>query len=212
MAFRLRYDVYVREMGRSEPEADHSRGELSDRLDASAVIFGAFCCGGAGELVGTIRFNGAIDLSDDERSFWRMECAEPFLPNQVALTTKLVVRPEYRYGGTPIRLAAEAFHAGYIRGYRICFIDCNAPRKALFQSLGFEAVGDPQIHGQYGLVQVMALNMADWHRLEQIRSPLFARVKGLEADPVAAAYCLSQHHATLEPMNGRAPKFNSRVR
>lgn len=189
--FRLRYDVYVGEMGRTEPNADHERRTIQDQHDKTAFIIGAFGGPENRDLVGTIRFNGACDLDETDHAFWRMRSAGPFFPQRAGVTTKLIVCPKHRSIGTPIKLAAEAFREGYLSGLRFCFIDCNEPRRPLFEALGFRKIGDTANHPRYGEVHVMGLNMADWAEIQRIKSPLLSMTEGLSPHPEAAAFTLT---------------------
>src|SRR4051812_45534353 len=54
--FRLRYSVYVTEMGRTQHHADHVHQLIAEPLDETAGLIGAF---DGDEIVGTARFNRA---------------------------------------------------------------------------------------------------------------------------------------------------------
>ena len=56
--FKLRYSIYVEEMGKSQHYADHKHKKVEEPLDSSANIFAAFQ---NGRVVGTIRNNLAIN-------------------------------------------------------------------------------------------------------------------------------------------------------
>src|SRR5207245_2348927 len=61
--YRLRYNVYVEEMGLNPTEADHRRRIITDPLDSSGRILAAFS---NGAVVGTVRLNIANDSDMDE--------------------------------------------------------------------------------------------------------------------------------------------------
>ena len=56
--YRLRYDVYVAELGYSQRYADHVRRRIVEPMDDSASLLGAF---DGSVLVGTLRTNYAKD-------------------------------------------------------------------------------------------------------------------------------------------------------
>src|SRR5712692_4115755 len=100
--YRLRYKVYVEEMGLNPTEADHSRGIITDSLDSSARILAAFS---EGEVVGTIRLNLArYPEMDQWYEMFQIEHFGPFFPDRVSMTTRLVVAREFRNGTLGVRL------------------------------------------------------------------------------------------------------------
>src|SRR6266581_4779607 len=92
--YRLRYKVYVEEMGLNPAEADHRRRIITDSLDATGRILAAFS---EGEVVGTIRLNLARDTDMGEwREIFQMDRFGPFFPERVSMTTRLVVASQFR--------------------------------------------------------------------------------------------------------------------
>ncbi len=63
--YAIRYAIYVEEMGKSPPAADHQRRWIRDGLDPSARLYAVH--NEAGGLVGTLRLNRLSDLSDPLR-------------------------------------------------------------------------------------------------------------------------------------------------
>src|SRR4051794_9246877 len=87
--YRLRYNVYVEEMGLNPAEADHSRRFITDSLDSSGKVLAAFS---DGEVVATVRFNLAREAALGEwRHLFQMDQFGPFFPERVTMTTRLVV-------------------------------------------------------------------------------------------------------------------------
>ena len=69
--FALRYEIYVREMGKSPPEADHRKGWIRDDLDPTARLYGLKSA--SGEIVGTVRINllkeiNEIDFTEEDQA------------------------------------------------------------------------------------------------------------------------------------------------
>ena len=90
--FRLRYDVYVEELGATMAHADHHAKALHDEWDTTADIIGAWH---NDELVGCVRlnFSDKTDLAEYEPFFHPLAKKT----GKVSITSKLVV--------------AKAFHA-----------------------------------------------------------------------------------------------------
>ena len=98
--FRLRYDVYVEEMGRYRQAADHDNRRFEEPEDATARIFYA---AKDGEVVGTARFSCGMDGPFSERQMAHYQLA-PFLAevpaDAIAVGERGMVVPRLR--GSPI--------------------------------------------------------------------------------------------------------------
>jgi hypothetical protein len=168
--YRFRYDVYVREMGRSEPYADHGRRRLTDPMDATALIFAAL--DGQGQIIGTLRTN---PLRDGGTAAYERLYGLTGLPAHVrdvtSITTRLMVSRSRRGGSLVVRLAAAICAAGLHAGIYTDFIDCNAPLVPFFIRLGYRDQGTI-LHPQYGHVTLMRLDLSDSLHLTGVRSPL----------------------------------------
>lgn len=101
--FRFRYAVYVEEMGKSPPDANHDRRELMDRFDASASLY--VLRDGEGALVGTLRFNRLEALAS------ALEALRPIAPDflleqaplaALSYTSRLMLRADWRGGNRQI--------------------------------------------------------------------------------------------------------------
>jgi len=94
--YRLRYDVYVEEMGRYRGIADHANRLLVEPEDETARIF---YCGKDGRVVGTGRFSWGGDAPFSERLIEHYQIA-PFLkelpPEAIAVGERGMVIPELR--------------------------------------------------------------------------------------------------------------------
>lgn len=193
--FALRYRVYVQEMGRAEPSADHERSELSDAYDDHATTVAAF---DGARAVGSVRGIPAAYLSAEDVNFWRMKTAGAWFPAQSLCVTKFVVEPAQRSSLLPIRLCVKIFSVMYAKGFRFAYIDANEPRREFFEFLGFEAIGERTVHPRYGEVLIMVLRMADWDHFRRIRSPFRTTFSQLTADPSAAGVSLEEVRSRLE--------------
>ena len=74
--YRFRYAVYVEEMGKSPPDANHDRRVLMDRFDATASLY--VLRDGEGALVGTLRVNHLAALESPQEAL-RPIALEPLL-------------------------------------------------------------------------------------------------------------------------------------
>jgi CRP-like cAMP-binding protein/predicted GNAT family N-acyltransferase len=177
-AFRLRYDVYVSEMGRRQPYADPVALTICEPSDDKGHIFVAT---DGDEVVGTVRINFRRDGPLECEDLYELKRFMPYYPDYVSMTTKLIVRRDFRHTGVAGRLAMAAFELGRSNGVRIDVIDCNPHLLRLYQSIGYRMYRHNIEHPDYGSVIPMVLLADDIAYLKEIRSP-FA--------------CLAERHAS----------------
>lgn len=168
--YRLRYEVYVTEMKRNQRHADHDQKLITEPLDTTAIIIGAFdgqCA------VGTVRSNMAANtdlLFYPE--LYNMSCVGSCHPGRTSVTTKFVVARRFRGTALPVRMAAAIYKAGVERGVEFDFIDCTSVMIPLYQRLGYRCYQQEVIHPEYGSVMPMILAVNDSEHLRSVRSPL----------------------------------------
>jgi hypothetical protein len=180
--FRLRYEVYIEELGRAQRYADHAARTIEEPLDACANVF---CAYDGARLVGTVRSNYARGSSLDEyETLYEMQRCGAAHPQSTSVTTKLVVVPDYRPSMLACRLAAATYYTGLCDGVLFDFVDVYPPRVPFFERLGYRVHLPQAMHPEYGAVIVMRLGMRDARQLAAVNSP-FLRL--LARAPRAAA-------------------------
>ena len=180
--YRFRYDVYVREMRRPQPDADHDGGRLVDTLDEGGLLLAAL--GPSGRVIGTLRANlfdepGALDyerlyglaLTDAERRV-------------TSLTTRMMVAPGYRGSGLALALARKRFKSAIATGLARDYMDCNDHLVPFFSRLGYRAERRI-VHPDYGEVTLMTCPV-DLDRLAALRSPLLDESMEVQRAPFLA--------------------------
>jgi len=173
--FRFRYKVYVEGMGRDKNTADHINETLSDSLDESATLIGAFL----GDVaVGAGRVNYSSDCTLPEEELYGFSEYEKKYPNGLSLTSKVMVDPEFR--GTKIfldiaRLCLIDAGPKKIRGNFIATADKLVP---LFKKIGFVQYR-PRVDSylDYGSSNPMMMDPNDIGHLESVNSPLLDLAK-----------------------------------
>ncbi|HMV65494.1 MAG TPA: hypothetical protein PKA64_01495 [Myxococcota bacterium] len=184
--FRLRYAIYVEEMGRRQRYADAARRRVEEPLDDGGVLFGAWDEGG--ELVGTLRVNSRP--FGEYHAMYDLDRVGHVL-DRCIIATKLMILPRLRHD---TRVGFELMAAGYRRvlaeGAWFAFIDCNAHLVRTFSALGFRRYAPPVDHPEYGLVDVMVLGITDVDWMRRVGSPLlpFAPAAGLASEARDALY------------------------
>jgi predicted GNAT family N-acyltransferase len=164
---RLRYEIYVEEMGRPQPHADHVNRRITDDLDAHGHVLGIEA---DGELAGTLRVNllsdgvgkyedlyGLSDLSESERK-------------RHVIVTALMLRPSVRHAGAVKALFLANYALCRSLGADSCWIDCNEPLVPMFLHYGFRSVTTIP-HPLYGQVRLMRGDLLDRAYFTETRSP-----------------------------------------
>jgi GNAT superfamily N-acetyltransferase len=174
--YRFRYDIYVREMRRTQRTADHADGRIVDALDDAGILLAAL--DPAGRVIGTLRGNMFDEPAAREyERLYQLELSDR-QRRITSLTTRLMIAPRYRGSGLALALARARFRSAVDRGSAFDYIDCNDHLVPLFSRLGYQEVRRVE-HPDYGLVNVMMCT-ADTRHLEAIRSPLVVEMREVE--------------------------------
>jgi hypothetical protein len=169
--FRFRYRVYVEVMNRRQKYADHIRRIIAEPLDDTATIYAAYL---GDRIIGTIRGNRFSDPATEYyRKIYRIDDRFDYRPEDMTLTTKLMVEPALQRTTYPIKLIlhyADNFHFG--NGCRIDFLDCNAHLIKFFEKFGYVDYHGWVVHSEYGTVRPMCVPTDQLARFAAIGSPL----------------------------------------
>lgn len=180
---RLRYEVYVAELGRVQPCADHASRTIHEPLDDEGVVFGAFTP--EGRLIGTMRIAPSTAASIESRQMYGWEPREQTFPGAVVHASKLLTDPAFRgslLGSTLMRVAAcEALH----RGWRFAFLETYDELVPLYTRVGFVARGS-RVDPVYGSVTIMEWDMHDVEHMRRVRSPMLRDLLDLLPERTAA--------------------------
>lgn len=195
--FHLRYRVYVSEMGKPYPRADHEQQHLFDRLDDQASLL--YATDGDG-VAGTVRINWGTDTAAID-AYPNQEALQPFrrLPaNLLSFTSRLVVaRGHRRYSGCAVRLFRAAYAEG--RRRRAQFDFCTASQQVMpfFVRLGYRLIGDPCHDPDSGTsLYPLVLVIEDVDHLAACRSLLLRDAQRHPNSPASARW-FSAHAANL---------------
>lgn len=168
--FRFRYEIYVEEMGRQQTYADHVARTIEEPFDTTGHLFLAE--DEAGRIVGTLRTNFGRDTDFDYyHALYGMDCVGRYAPDRVSITTKLMIRLEFRGGTLAFRLCTACYRHNILQGILFDFIDCNPHLEDHFQRLGYRRYRSRIQHPEYGYVLPLVLPVTDLGHLESIGSP-----------------------------------------
>jgi GNAT superfamily N-acetyltransferase len=176
--FRLRYDVYVNEMGRTQRYADHSQCQVEEPMDTSGHVVAAFS---GADIVGTVRSNllRLTSSSGVYEDLYDFAALQPAAREYTSLTTKLIVHRDFRNTSLALQLARAAYKYGLANGVEEDFIDCNAHLVHFFERLGYTPV-KPITHPEYGEVMLLRLGLRDQAHLSRVHSPFLRDLKPFE--------------------------------
>jgi predicted GNAT family N-acyltransferase len=203
--FRLRYPVYVEEMGDRQRYADHRRRTLDDPLDATGHILAAF---DEGRVVGSVRVNLAAESDFGEYAdLHGVGRLGPYYPGRVCMTTKLVLQPEYRGGRTAVRLAQACMDlVANPHGMRFDLIDCKPDAQRFFHRLGYRQVAPDFRHPDTREIhRPLILAVFDRDYFERIRSPFLQVMPECAGEDPSVRF----FYECLAP-DGSAPQWRSR--
>ena len=188
--YRFRYEVYVQEMGCKQVYADHDRRIITEPLDETGRIFGAWC---DGTVVGTVRINFARsgDLGDYPQ-LYSMERAGCFHPTCTSITTKFMVAKPHRGGPVARLLFLTAYQDARQAGIEFNFMDCNPPLVPFFRKWGWRLYTAPVHHPEYGHVIPMVIALSDRGYLEQVRSLFVKPAREYPVNRPAVDFCRTQ--------------------
>lgn len=167
--YRLRYEIYVEEMHRLQPHADHARRRIEEPADKTAILLGAW---DSGELVGTLRINLTRDSKIEYPEIYDLDAYESIFPKKTALLTKLMIKQNRRGGRICLNIFRETYKVLRTEGALAIVIDANDHLLSLYQRIGFRPIKEKVSHPIYGLVTPMVMFLRDQMYFNEIRSPL----------------------------------------
>lgn len=177
--WRFRYDVYVRELGKSVPGADHARGWVRD-ADEDAPHVTLLYTGSVGEVSGTIRVDswrpGAVPSASAQRYGIQDATALRELP--LAEASRLMVRRQLRGKLIMPALARAAFERSIRLGVTVSFAYCAPGLVSGYRRLGYRPYGADLIPTADGLRCPLVLVHDDVAHLKSVGSPLTSLARG----------------------------------
>ena len=171
--YRFRYAVYVEEMGKSPPDANHERRVLMDRFDATASLY--LLRDGEGALVGTLRINHLAALESAQEAL-RPIPLEPLLEQaslkNLSYTSRLMLRAEWRGGSSLALLCNRIFADSLEEGIRFDLCHAHPGLIELYEQLGYRRFCAGITLPGVGYQVPMLLALRDRAHLRRCRSPL----------------------------------------
>jgi CRP-like cAMP-binding protein len=146
-AQRIRYEVYCGELGRTSPYADHDKRTIADDLDGFGHVLLAI---DNGAPVATLRVNATREgpLGALEELYGM--ASSPHHPQDTAISTKFIVKKDYRLGQASFHLMATALEFSQRFKIKHSFIDCVPHLLPFYRTLGFTQSAPAFLHRENG--------------------------------------------------------------
>ncbi len=171
---RLRYQVYVNELGRRPEGCNDELQSLKDPEDAYSIVLAAF---DHEQMVGTFRITPVDQLDKD--SSWR-ELYEnkkfPVEPSQQYVFSRMIVTNGYRGKGLAADFFKTAFDCIREAGGELAFLHCQSHLVSLYEVMGFRRYAPGFVHEEAGFRIPMVMITGDWGHFEAVKSPLLTQV------------------------------------
>lgn len=170
--WRLRYDIYVDEMGYTFPGVDHAGRRLAEPFLRPTRLLMAE---DGGALVGTLQFNrgGECAFTSEERAIYRLDDFESVVgPAGMMIASRFMTRPSHRDGDLPARVLDEMFGFALDNGVRLLFCDCRPHLINTYLRLGFRNYAKTYNDPIAGMLAPLVFVLDDVAHLERIGSRL----------------------------------------
>ncbi|CAN2039263.1 putative GNAT family N-acetyltransferase [Candidatus Magnetomoraceae bacterium gMMP-15] len=181
--FKLRYSVFIEEMGQNLSYADHEKKFVKDELDSGADILFAKH---ANKIIATIRLNPGNTLYPSLETDLGLERFKKFSIKSYAYTSKLAIHQEWRGTNVLGKLFMAAYNYTRENGYRFVFGYCAPELVNLYEHTGFRRYKENIVIPNLGYRVPMVIVTEDIDYLKSIRSP-FIRIARKYENPSETA-------------------------
>lgn len=205
--YRLRYQVYVEEMGRKLASADHKNRLVSDEFDETGFLVYAQI---GSEIIGTIRNNISTpdEFSPELFQMFHMDVFRTFDNGQrkreFCFTSKYVVSTAYRRSPAAYMLVAGSYEFWRDqREVQFVFGGGNPHMIPLYERLGFRRFADNVNIPDYGCMVPLVWLVEDESHMRAVGSPFYRNARKRRNDPAAANWFVKEFPAAARFINSR---------
>jgi len=174
--FRLRYDIYVKDMGLFGDQADHAKKVLRDSYDDTARSVIAIK---EGVALGTMRiyWGGDAPLHPQLRRSYALHKFEGIVSeSQICIAERLMVLRRVRGSLLTYNMFVYVYKFLLANGIELVVLDCEPHLINNWLKLGFRPFAPPISYRGVGLVVPMAGIVWDVEQFVKVGSPLLAVV------------------------------------
>jgi predicted GNAT family N-acyltransferase len=187
--FRLRYEIYVEEMGYAFPGVDHRGRRLAEPLPRPTRRLMAE---DDGALVGTLQFNWGAEcpFTEEERRIYRLSDFVAFVGDEsTMIASRFMTRSSHRDSDLPARMLDAMFEFALDNEVRLLFADCRPHLINNYLRLGFRTYAKTYNDPNVGMLSPLIFVIDDVAHLERIKSrlaPLFRAKRPGHSDEAVA--------------------------
>ena len=182
--YRFRYNIYIEEMGKPMPDADHERRMLHDEYDPRSIHLYAER---DGEIAGALRLIWGRDgLPPVFVDWYGLEMFREFSPTEISFTGRLMAAKQYRSSLLGVSLAQEIYRIARESGLAFDFIHTTQPLVGYFERLGYRRYKSDFLDPDLGPRTPMILVLQDIAHLETCQSPFLRTAHQLTNSPESA--------------------------
>lgn len=173
--YRLRHEIFFRELGALLSEDEIRRGYITDPLDEIGYNYGLY---DSRSILGSIRVVDLARIPESEsilKRFSPERIVTEFGRESICLVGRLALTPSCRSGTALARLCLKAYEDGRKRNLKVAISDCSPYLLPLYTRLGYRCYGDVINDPLYGPKLPILLLLEDAAYFSAIRSP-FAKI------------------------------------
>ncbi len=173
--WRFRYDIYVRELGKTIASADHENGWIRDDDEDDPEVT-LFYTGSLADVTGTLRIDawapGRVPPATAKK--YRFASATGLLGQTLAEGSRLMVRRRLRGKLIMPALSRAGFSRWLEKGARAAFAYCAPGLVGGYRRLGFRPYGSDMIETADGLRVPLVMSLDDVAHFRVVNSPLLS--------------------------------------
>jgi predicted GNAT family N-acyltransferase len=194
--YRLRYRIYIEELKKNLPWADHAQKRLPDPHDSGAVHFAVSRLGG--QPVGCVRLHLGTSIPKDLLQAMRIDSLVERDGHRCGYVSKLMVNRSLRGKGASLLMMMRMIEHGAAVGGQYALFHCNPKLCRLYERYGFRRFGKPFEMADVGTQVCMVNLFGDADHFAWVQSPLadFVRRFRLPEDRLQAlreSFSLTNH-------------------
>lgn len=200
--FRFRYEIYVREMGKTPDCANNTKQILCDKLDEWAVLLYSEV---DGEVIGTVRLNYLEAQAYPEH--WNQIYHIPFFSKtfgeRISITSRMIVAKAWRGSTVSGSLLAAVYRKGREMGSGIGLCNCAPSLLDFYEQIGFRRFAPGFIDENDSYRVPLVLVVDDLQHMKNVRSPLLRIARELEHSPRVDEWFTAAFPTYATPVNAR---------
>lgn len=167
----LRYRIYIQELKKNLPWADHENGRLPDPYDTEGATHFVVSRKG-GQLVGCVRLHLGTSIPTDMLEAMQIANFVNRDNHRCGYVSKLMVERSLRGKGASVLMMMRMIEHGAAAGGQYALFHCNPKLVGLYEKFGFRRFGKP-FEMPYVGPQISMINLfGDCDHFDKVGSPL----------------------------------------